>query len=248
MPIHDWTRVDAGIFHDFHHRWIVEIARALNRGLLPSDHYALTEQIADGLQPDFLILESPANGAPLPHSPGGGIALAVSPPQVWFHARTEIDQYAAKAKAIAIRHTSNHRVVAIVEIVSPGNKSSRNGLRAFVEKAVECLRSGIHLLIVDLFPPGPRDPQGIHKAIWDEYNESNFALPVDRPLTLAAYLGGPCPEAFVEPTAVGAVLKPMPLFYLPDEYVPVPLEATYQAAREAVPAFWRNALLNSSTS
>ena len=32
MPIHDWTRVDAGIFHAFHHGWIEEMARALNRG------------------------------------------------------------------------------------------------------------------------------------------------------------------------------------------------------------------------
>jgi hypothetical protein len=22
MPMHDWTRVDAGIYHDFHHEWI----------------------------------------------------------------------------------------------------------------------------------------------------------------------------------------------------------------------------------
>jgi hypothetical protein len=22
MPVHDWTRVDAGVFHDFHQRWI----------------------------------------------------------------------------------------------------------------------------------------------------------------------------------------------------------------------------------
>jgi hypothetical protein len=244
MPVHDWTHVDAGIFHHFHHAWIEEIARALNRGLLPPDHYALAEQIAGGLGPDVLTLQAPANGARVPDSPGGGIALVALPPRVWFRARTEIDQYAAKANVIAIRHISNHQVVAIVEVVSPGNKNSRHGLRAFVEKAVELLRGGIHLLIVDLFPPGPRDPQGIHKAIWDEYNESDFTLPLDRPLTLAAYIGGPCPEAFVEPTAVGAVLPPMPLFYTPDEYVPVPLEATYQAAWEAVPAFWRNVLAN----
>ena len=29
MPVHDWTRVAAGIFHHFHHDWITEIARAL---------------------------------------------------------------------------------------------------------------------------------------------------------------------------------------------------------------------------
>ena len=48
MPIHDWTRVEAGIFHAFHHSWVEEIARALNRGLLPPDYYALPEQIAGG--------------------------------------------------------------------------------------------------------------------------------------------------------------------------------------------------------
>jgi hypothetical protein len=246
MPVHDWTRVDPGIFHDFHHGWIEELKRTLNRGLLPADYYALAEQIAGGLGPDVLTLQAPTNGALVPDSRGGGVALATSPPKVWFRARTEIDRYAEKAKAIAIRHASDHRVVAMVEIVSPGNKSSRHGLRTFVDKAVELLRAGIHLLVVDLFPPGPRDPQGIHKAIWDEFSESNFALPPDRGLTLAAYIGGRCPEAFVEPTAVGAALPPMPLFLTSDEYVPVPLEATYQAAWEAVPSFWRNVLANSS--
>ena len=31
MPIHDWTRVDAGIFHAFHHDWTTDLARALTR-------------------------------------------------------------------------------------------------------------------------------------------------------------------------------------------------------------------------
>ena len=63
MPIHDWTRVNAGIFHHFHHGWIEEIARGLNSGLLPADYYALAEQIAGGFGPDVLTLERPANGA-----------------------------------------------------------------------------------------------------------------------------------------------------------------------------------------
>jgi hypothetical protein len=98
------------------------------------------------------------------------------------------------------------------------------------------------LLIVDLFPPGPRDSQGIHKAIWEQFTDSEFALEPDRPLTLAAYTGGPFPEAFVEPVAVGAALPDMPLFLAPDVYINVPLEATYQSAWEAVPAFWRDVL------
>jgi hypothetical protein len=33
---------------------------------------------------------------------------------------------------------------------------------------VEAIYRGYHLLIIDLFPPGPRDPHGIHEAIWSE--------------------------------------------------------------------------------
>jgi hypothetical protein len=65
---------------------------------------------------------------------------------------------------------------------------------------------------------------------------SDFALPPDRPLTLAAYRGRPCPEAFVEPTAVGASLAETPLFLTAHDYVPVRLEATYQEEWQVFPA------------
>ena len=173
MPVHDWTRVDAGIFHHFHLGWLDDITRALNRGLLPSDYYALAEQVAGGVEPDVLTLQYPGgSGVPM-EEPTRGVALAAAPPRVQFHSR-EPDAYAFKARSVAIRHISNHQVVAIVEIVSPGNKNSRHGLRAFVEKAAEFLRAGIHLVVLDLFPPGPRDPQGIHKAIWDEIIDNDL--------------------------------------------------------------------------
>src|SRR5262249_5982544 len=43
MPVHDWTRVDEAIVHDFQQAWITEQSRVLNRGLLPADRYALVE-------------------------------------------------------------------------------------------------------------------------------------------------------------------------------------------------------------
>jgi Protein of unknown function (DUF4058) len=242
MPIHDWRLVDAGIFHHFHHSWIEEIQRVFNRGLLPPEYYALAEQIAGGLGPDVLTLEKPQMGPVVIDDTGGGVAVTTTPPKVRFRARAEPAGYAAKAKSVVIRHRSNHRVIAMVEIVSPGNKNSRHGIRSFVEKAVTALRAGIHLLIVDLFPPGPRDPQGIHKAIWDELIENDFMLPEDKPLTLAAYVGDTFPEAFVEPVGVHDVLPEMPVFLTPDVYIPTPLETTYQLAWEALPAFWREVL------
>jgi hypothetical protein len=243
MPIHDWTRVNAGIFHHFHQSWIGEIARALNTGLLPPDFYALAEQITGDFGPDVLTLRVPRIASPEPHEPSGGVALAEDPPRVRFHVKREIELYAEKANAVVVRHRSNHDVIAMIEIVSPGNKNNRREFDAFVKKADEILKAGIHLLIVDLFPPGPRDPQGIHRAIWGDGAEDDAVTPPpDKPLTCAAYIGGRPREGFVEPGAVGDPLPEMPLFLTPDVYVRIPLETTYRSAWDAVPAVWRDAL------
>ena len=239
MPMHDWTRVGAGTFHHYHHEWISAISSALNRGIMCRGHYALAEQITGGLGPDVLPWEALRRHGP--GDPGrdhaGGLALAGVLPRVRFRERAEVDQYVSKANAIVIRHASGHEVVAIVEIVSPGNKNSRHGLRSFVDKAEEVLRGGVHLLLIDLFPPRSFDPQGIHKAVWDRMTDNQFVPPPDKPLTLAAYAGGPVQEAFVEPAAVGSTLPDMPLFLTPGNYVEVPLESTYQEAWEEVPEF-----------
>lgn len=242
MPIHDWTRVDAGIFHDFHHSWMSDLKRSLNDGILPPGYYALAERITAGRVPHALKLKGPTNGTASHPDPAKGVSLTTSEPKVRYRLRAEPDLYAAKAKSIAIRHTSDHRVIAIVEIVSPGNKNSQHGLRAFVEKAAYLLRAGVHLMILDLFPPSSRDPQGIHKAIWDEFIENDFTLPADKPLTLASYVVHPWPEAFVEPVAVGDELAEMPLFLAPDIYIPTPLKPTYESAWDAVPVYWRNVI------
>jgi hypothetical protein len=54
VPMHNWKSVDAGIFHHFLHGWISELARNLNRGLLPPGHYAMAEQQAAGFGPNVL--------------------------------------------------------------------------------------------------------------------------------------------------------------------------------------------------
>jgi hypothetical protein len=41
----------------------------------------------------------------------------------------------------------------VIEILSPGNKDSRAALRDFALKTIDFMRQGIHLLLVDLFPP-----------------------------------------------------------------------------------------------
>lgn len=247
MPAHDWTRVEAGIFHDFHHAWIEEIKRKLNAGVLPSDYYALAEQHAAGFGPDVLALQArEENGRdPATFSTGGGLLLA--PPKARLVAETDMEFYRRKQSSVAVRHVSGDRLVAMIEIVSPGNKASRHALRSFVEKAAELLDRRVHLLILDLHPPGPRDPHGIHTAIWEEFAGKDFDAPPAKPLTLAAYECGLSVRAYVESISVGDSLPDMPLFLEPGGHALVPLETTYQAAWEAFPRRWRSVLEVSSS-
>lgn len=166
--------------------------------------------------------------------PPGFFAVADAPPKATFVTSVEPDVYAHKANRIVIKHRLG-RVVAVIEVVSPGNKSSQHAVRSFVLKAEELLRGGVHLLIVDLFPPSPRDPQGLHKAIWDQFRDEPFELPPGKPLTVAAYCAGVPQTAYVEPVAVGDPLPGLPIFLDPDTYVPAPLETTYMATWSKCP-------------
>jgi hypothetical protein len=241
LPIHDWTRVEDGIFHHFHQAWIQEIARALNRGILPRDYYAMSEQFAAGFEPDVLTLQRPARDEG-DRSSETSAALTLAPPKVRVTAEAEREFYRRKQSLVAVRLAAGDEVVAIVELVSPGNKSSRRALRSFLDKAAEMLDRRVHLLIVDLFPPGPRDPQGIHAAIWEEYTGLEYSTPSGKSLTLASYESSETVRAFVEPVAAGDELPDMPLFLRPRAHVLVPLEAPYRAALEAVPDRWRSVL------
>jgi hypothetical protein len=233
MPIHDWTRVPAGTFHFFHQRWIQDIAAALNSGGLPEGYFAMSEVDAKGPIPDVLTLKAQP---PMPPNGPAGLLVVDAPPRARVVSRGENTRgYARRADRLSI-YLPQGALIAVLEIVSPGDKDNTNGLRTFVRKAGKLLRSGIHLLIVDLFPPSVRDPHGIHKAIGDQFKEEPFELPQDKPLTVAAYVAGTEKVAYVENVAVGDRLVDMPIFLTPDHYVPCPLEASYQVAWSVFPA------------
>lgn len=101
---------------------------------------------------------------------------------------------------------------------------------------------GLHLVLIDLHPPGPRDPQGIHGALLAELSEEEYVAPENKPLTFVLYEAGPVPTAYVEPAAVGDPLPDMPLFLEPEAYISLPLEETYQAAWRGFPQRWQKIL------
>src|SRR5438876_5796227 len=121
MPVHDWTRVDAGTFHDFHSAWITHLKESLNGGILPHRYYAMSEQHAGRLFTDILTLQAP-DVEPAPDPGEGGTAVA-APPQVGRKVvASPSGSYRLLRRTVAVRHVSTHRIVALLEIVSPANK------------------------------------------------------------------------------------------------------------------------------
>jgi hypothetical protein len=232
MPVHDWPRVASGTFHNFQCRWQSALCDALNAGGLPGGYFAMMEQRANGPVPDVLAIELPPPPTQAP-SESDGVAVAVAPPKARFVVKTDAAVYARKARRITVRDELGE-VVTIVEIVSPGNKDTENSIKSFSRKMAEFLLHGVNLVVVDVFPPSDRDPQGIHKSIWDAVHEEPFELPDDKRLTAAGYCADDL-TGYIEPFAVGDMLPDVPLFLRGGRYVPCPLEASYQTTWAVMP-------------
>jgi hypothetical protein len=150
----------------------------------------MQEQHAGQAITDVLTLQlesAPGNGSPEGIQEDGPIAVAQSPPKVSrkFVASAET-AYRELRRTIAVRSTDGHRIVALIEIVAPGNKDRPKSVDDFVEKAWAALHEGLHLLVVDLFPPGPYDPGGMHGMIWQRHDAADYEPPPGKPLVAAA--------------------------------------------------------------
>ena len=243
MPVHDWTNVTSGIFHDFHQSWAIEIRRALNGGLLPPGFSAMAEQWAGGKIPDVLTLQNSSPYRPKRRDTGGGLLTLDPPATKILRTISPSGVLAGRANRIAIRHRLG-RVVAVIEIVSPGNKESKREVRKFVDKTVGFLEMGVHVLLVDLFPPTKRDPNGLHNAIWEEMaNGETDDVPDNKPLSLVSYqVTEEDKVARIEHVGVGDPLPNMPIYLTASEYVMVPLESTYLETWKTCPEIMQEAV------
>jgi hypothetical protein len=228
MPMHDWTRVDPNDYHDFHGAWIYAIRTALNNGILPGGYYALAEHTTPPIIPDVVTLSIP-DDPPVP-ALGNGASGPDHEPSTTI---------VATARRVAIHHARSRQIVAIIELVSPTNKSRRPEFVDLIGKTVQALRQGIHVMLIDPFPPTRLDPNGIHATVWKELIGKAFTPPEGKPLTLASYvaMGANRFTTYVEPIAVGDRLPDMPLFLSSEYYVATPLEETYDKAWQGYPAF-----------
>jgi hypothetical protein len=239
--MHDWTRIDPNDYHHFHGRWIFAIADALNGGLLPDGYFALAEHTTPPIIPDVVTLTFPEASPPFASNESSGEVAVLDSPTAIVATAAGRKRPPAGRRRVAIQHARSRQIVAVIEIVSPSNKANKPDFADLIGKTVQLLRQGTHALMIDPFPPTPRDPRGIHAVVWKELTGKPFAQPDGKPLTVASYAarGGNTFSAYVEPLAVNDRLPDMPL-HLTDEYrVKLPLEATYQTAWQGFPAALR---------
>ncbi|MEM6313538.1 MAG: DUF4058 family protein [Planctomycetota bacterium] len=241
MPIHDWTRVDAGTWHDMHLGWIAELRKSFNRSL-PEGYYVQAERNANRYQADVLTLEEASNEIMADVSDEGGVATAPPQTRVTLHG-DDAAHYAAKRRTLAVRHESGDRLVAIIELTSPGNKDRRSAVEDFVAKAADAVAARVNVSIIDLFPPRRFDePGGLCGAVAEGVHCGVIELNDDTPLCTAGIDADHPPTLYGDPLAIGDELPELPVFLRPGRYVTASLAETYAAAYDAVPSKWKKVL------
>src|SRR5262249_43426818 len=151
-------------------------------------YYALPEQHTGRRAiADVLTLQVGDTG-PIRPTDRGPVAVADARPQL---SRKMIvrppTSFRMAQRTLVVRRGSDHRLVALVEIISPGNKDRPRSVNDFVDKVYDALEHGCHLLLIDLLPPGPHDPEGMHFAVWEKFDPEHEEPPppAGKPLSLA---------------------------------------------------------------
>jgi Protein of unknown function (DUF4058) len=251
MPIHDWTRVETDVFHGFHVRWISHITEALN-SLLPPDYYADTEQYMDDRVADVLTLrvtpfDDTHDDTHDDTQSGGGTAIATRPqlaPLSRLSNRTPRTPH--KQRHIVIRHVSNHRIVALIELVSPASKDRRLHREQFVAKGEHAIRRGVHLVVIDLFPPTVAVPHGLPAAVWRRFDRERVELPATTPYSIGSFEAADRPQAYFHFASLGQAVPTMPLFLTSQRYLMVPFADSYDDAFAGSPRYLHELLAPSA--
>src|SRR5262249_7881811 len=117
MPIRDWTRGGARIFHAFHLSWSCPISAPFNPRVLPSGYYSLVEErrVAFGFElPDIGRTGEGDDvrdaGPRSERREKMSWAPRPDPPETQFVAESEWEHYRRKHKTVTIRREDDHEV------------------------------------------------------------------------------------------------------------------------------------------
>jgi hypothetical protein len=218
---------------ELHGGWPIMLVARLSRKLPPGYAAGPRVHLGSYIEIDVASYEEdvPATAATEGNAEEGGLATAVwAPPQPTFAVAADLpdqDEY-----EVRVYDTKRHRrLVAAVEIVSPGNKDRPESRRVFVAKCAALLQQHVSVAIVDLVTTRQFNLYGDLLDLIGEVDPS--LAPKVPPLYAAAcrWRRGAdswCLETWAHTLAVGQPLPTLPVWLADNLAVPLELEASYE--------------------
>ncbi len=222
MPLHDWT--DRDNFDGLHHLWISELGRYLRRVLPTPYRVALAPAPLVGTDSDMSSPNAVLTSPPLPSESFADISREPDAEMVVPPLR----------KDMTVLVERNGRLVAAIELISPGNKDRPENRDRYAGRYLSYLHHGVHLLIVDVH----RRPIGFS---FPQLMSERLVTPLPAPPAPSAVVyrvgesmkhDGRLLAVWAEPLTVG---QPLPAVSLPLTVhlaVPIDLEGTYSRAAD----------------
>jgi hypothetical protein len=221
-------------WESFHTAWAGYIAELLNEQLLPDNYFAEEHSHVGGrVEIDIATLEETSPGS---SSKDG--TTATLPTQVWTPPAPSLVMpglFPDSFEVLVFYEEGGARLVAAVELVSPGNKDRQESRRAFATKCANYLYQGIGLVVVDVVT---NRQANLHDEIIQVMgNRDEYRLSFATNLYGVAYR--PIKrnqeeqiDVWSATLAVGQPLPVLPLSLAADLCLPLDLEATYTDTRQ----------------
>jgi hypothetical protein len=217
-------------WESFHSSWATRIADALTEHWLPPNYIA-EEHVHLGPSVEIDVATFEREAAP-PPADGGGVVATVGP-KLWSPPVPDGELPVAFPDTFEVRvlcTDTGPKLVAVIELVSPGNKDRTAERRAFATKCASYLFQGISLIVVDIVTSRRANLHNEILRVMDAVNTLPFAPEVA--LYASAYRplrrdGRDAIQVWRSPLALGQPLPALPLGLSADLAVPVDFEATY---------------------
>src|SRR5947209_10092644 len=211
-------------WESFHSSWATWIGDALTERWLPPNYIAEEHaHLGPSVEIDVATLKRPGSA----NREEGGPARAAVGTVVWAPPAADGVLPAVFPDTFEVRVLSTDtgpRLVAAIELISPGNKDRPTERRAFATKVASYLYQGISVIIVDIVT---NRRANLHNEVLRvmEANES-LQLPAETSLYAVAYRPlrrshGDEIDLWRAPVALGAALATLPLGLRADLVIPV---------------------------
>jgi hypothetical protein len=217
-------------WESFHSSWATKIADALTEQWLPPNYIAEEHaHVGPSIEIDVGTFER--DELTEPGEAGGAVATA--PPRLWTPPAPDAVLPSVFPDTFEVRvlcTDTGPKLVAAIELISPGNKDRTAERRAFAAKCAGYLYQGVSLVLVDI----------VTNRRANLHNEILRVMEADATLHLAAEVslyavayrplrrdGMDAIDAWRIPLVLGRPLPVLPLGLRADLVVPVDFEATY---------------------